>query len=459
MDKFLNSPIMSKIIEILSSVFQFETNPTRFNLIVLFFSISFSNHFRSINSIFENCIKYVTQKTPSSIYSMFSKSEYIFYDDWYNKILKDTLSLLKKSDKDDPLFVTFDDTNIHKVGTKFERLSRLWDHCAGEYFSGFNSVCVSLSVFIKEKKNERKIITVPVNQKLWHPKDKNNNKNQDSYETRFELLVPVLENIIETVGSDRKIILLCDSWYSRGDIKEIVQKYSNVEMIAAVRKDTVLYELPPAITERKRGAPRKKGDRIDLEKLNFVKIKNEKFQIAHTKCVTNLFGLDKVVDIIATKSESGSIRLFISTVDYIINEEILFTSDENKKKAKKYLSVDPNFLPLLVYQYRWNIEVYFNMVKEYWGYESFKVRKYTSITRVLNFITTSFSITVLLPYLCDELSFLKGKSPQHTRDFIGKMFYGTHLIQDCAVRAQRPEIIPDLLKSYQNLAFQMGLAC
>ena len=459
MEKVLSSSILAKVTAIFRSIFRFETKPTRDKLILVLLAIFFTNQFRSIRSLYENCLKYITKKSLSSIYAMFSSSKYVFCNEWFDKTLKLTIDLSNESLKNYPLFIIIDDTNIHKVGTKFEGIRTLFDHCTNKYFDGFNSVCVLIGIYVKDGLKGKKFITVPVGQKLWQPKDKNSKTRQDNCETRFDLLTPWLESIINTIGAKRKIILLCDSFYSRGSIKDLVNKYSNVGMIAAVRNDTVLYDLPPEVTERKRGPRRQKGDRIYPENFEFVKIGNEKLLLAHVKCVTKLFGLAKVVDVFATKSETQAIRLFICTCADFIEYQHLCVSAANEKKAKKYLAVNPNFLPFLIYQYRWNIEVYFNMVKEFWGYESFRVRTYQSITRVLNFISLSFSISTLLPYLCDELSFLRNKSPQEVRHVIGQAFYGITLIQRCAVGAQHAEIIPDLIKSYQNLAFQMDMAC
>lgn len=43
----------------------------------------------------------------------------------------------------------------------------------------------------------------------------------------------------------RKIVILCcDSWYPKGGVLEIVEKHGDLELIANLRSDSVLYDLP-----------------------------------------------------------------------------------------------------------------------------------------------------------------------------------------------------------------------
>ena len=58
-------------------------------------------------------------------------------------------------------------------------------------------------------------------------------------------------------------ILLCDSWYPKGAVRKTVMRYKNLHLIANVRADTNLFELPPPKTGR-RGRPHKKGNPIDI---------------------------------------------------------------------------------------------------------------------------------------------------------------------------------------------------
>jgi len=56
--------------------------------------------------------------------------------------------------------------------------------------------------------------------------------------------------------------LLCDSWYPKGEVLETVEAYDNLELIANVRADTVIYDLPQCTG--KRGRPAKKGRKLSI---------------------------------------------------------------------------------------------------------------------------------------------------------------------------------------------------
>ena len=67
-----------------------------------------------------------------------------------------------------------------------------------------------------------------------------------------------------SVPIGKKAILLCDSWYPKGAIRILVSSDPQLELIANVRVDTTLYDLPPAPTG-KRGRPAKKGSVLNYQ--------------------------------------------------------------------------------------------------------------------------------------------------------------------------------------------------
>lgn len=64
---------------------------------------------------------------------------------------------------------------------------------------------------------------------------------------------------METIGTDRQVFLLCDSWYPKGCVANLVDEFHNLNMICNAMVDTVMYNLPPERTG-KRGRPRKYGN-------------------------------------------------------------------------------------------------------------------------------------------------------------------------------------------------------
>ncbi len=74
---------------------------------------------------------------------------------------------------------------------------------------------------------------------------------------------------MKVIDSERQVILLCDSWYPKAEVVALGEPFDNLEMVYNARVDTALYGLPPAKTGKK-GRPRKRGDRIQLDEIGLV---------------------------------------------------------------------------------------------------------------------------------------------------------------------------------------------
>lgn len=121
--------------------------------------------------------------------------------------------------------------------------------------------------------------------------------------------------MIETVANELieyQVIVLCDAWYTKKSFISRINALAHVELMGAVRVDTVVYDLPPK-TSKKRGRPRKKGDRIDYRKLNYSGEGNLK--TSTTYCLTNLTDQPVYATYTTTNTETfSSVRLYISTI-------------------------------------------------------------------------------------------------------------------------------------------------
>ena len=75
----------------------------------------------------------------------------------------------------------------------------------------------------------------------------------------------LMRTILRWIPHERTIRLLLDAWYMKGPLLlDLMQK--KVVVIGQVRRDTALYLPPPPVTARKRGRPRKYGERISFER-------------------------------------------------------------------------------------------------------------------------------------------------------------------------------------------------
>ncbi|MEG1409112.1 MAG: transposase [Terrisporobacter sp.] len=83
------------------------------------------------------------------------------------------------------------------------------------------------------KGDEIKYITIPLGYKLY-----------DKTSTKLQLA----KNLIETVMpelSDLQVVLLCDSWFTKKPLLEVLDMYDNLKIIGALRSDTALFGLKP----------------------------------------------------------------------------------------------------------------------------------------------------------------------------------------------------------------------
>lgn len=112
----------------------------------------------------------------------------------------------------------------------------LFDHAChngSNYLKGHCFVGLVISVPV-EVDGKLRYLSVPVGYRL---RSKNENK--------LELAAKMVEQAIQEFPTETKTILLCDSWYPKGVIRKLVSENPQLELIANVRKDTKLYDLPP----------------------------------------------------------------------------------------------------------------------------------------------------------------------------------------------------------------------
>ena len=98
----------------------------------------------------------------------------------------------------------------------------------------------------------------------------------------------MVRRVMPIFCSKNQVILLCDSWYPKGEIPKLVDEFPNLEMICNARIDTVLYDLPEPRTG-KRGRPRIHGERIELQSFTLAKPEGSKYYMGGRWVMTNLW--------------------------------------------------------------------------------------------------------------------------------------------------------------------------
>ena len=128
-----------------------------------------------------------------------------------NVTAKIALHLIPEQLKSQPVFLCIDDTMISKYGTK---------------------------------------LAVPLGYRMWQKK-----------ESKLELAASMVRQVMPEFSSQKNVIILCDSWYTKQNLVSIVEEYPNLDLIGNARADSVIYDLAPAPTGRK-GRPAKHGKRL-----------------------------------------------------------------------------------------------------------------------------------------------------------------------------------------------------
>ena len=286
----------------------------------------------------------------------------------------DTLFLLiPDSLQTQPVFLCADDTMVSKFGTKFENVSKLFDHAAhngSNYLNGhcFVSVMLCVPVWNRDKVS---YLSVPLGYRMWQKK-----------ESKLELAASMIRQVMPEFHSRKHVIILCDSWYTKQNLVSIVDEYPNLDLIGNARIDSVIYDLAPARTGR--------------------------------RVLTKIFGNREVLAYVtATEKEHGTKRLFFSTV-FPENLQI-FCAWQEKAPLNQTGSDRMKYIPLLLYSFRWNIETSYYEQKTFWSFCSYMVRSCKGIEMLVNLINISYCAMKILPYQNEHFSEYRTRSVQEFR--------------------------------------------
>jgi len=353
---------------------------------------------RSIRFLHENFIKKYGKKALNSLYYLLS---YVHFPT--EELIKVTVgiavALIPDTLKHSTVFLTVDDTLQAKFGDRFDCYFQHFDHAnktGNSYLKGHCFVSLVINIPLSYQGKNR-ILSLPLGYKLY-------NKDKSKLQMASEMIDCTMEYL-----KDFQVILLCDSWYSKGIILDTVKKYDNLELIAAVRSDTALFDLPPTPTG-KRGRPRVHGDRLD--KAAFSYEKSGDYYVATKQAMTRLFDQPVYVTVTTTNPEElTSVRVYIST---LVPKAIQLFKEQWQEESNNSFKGSGN-LTLRAYGIRWNIEVIFYQQKFFWGFSNYMVRNKLAIERYVNLLAIGFTLVCVLPFLNQRLKAWQFESPQAIR--------------------------------------------
>ena len=195
--------------------------PTADTLFLLILSILTSESAHSIRFLYQHFLSGITEKSLNVFYYACSYAK-VDYSRFMNTTIRIALKLIPDSLQTQPVFLCVDDTMVSKFGTKFENVSKLFDHAAhngSNYLNGHCFVSVMLCVPVW---NVDKVfyLSVPLGYRMWQKK-----------ESKLELVASMIRQVMPEFHSKDHVIILCDSWYTKQNLVSIVDEYPNLDLI------------------------------------------------------------------------------------------------------------------------------------------------------------------------------------------------------------------------------------
>ena len=358
----------------------------------------------SIRSLYRHFFSGITEKSLNAFYyaCSYAKAD---YSRFMNVTAGMALKLIPEKLSSQPVFLCIDDTMAAKFGKKFEDASKLFDHAAhngSNYLNGHCFVSVMLCVPVWNK-DRIHYLCVPLGYRMWQKK-----------ESKLELAASMVRHVMPVLRTKKNVVLLCDSWYVKKSLVSIVDEYENLDLIGNARLDSVIYDLPPQRTG-KRGRPATHGDRLSIQ--DDFTLSDEKiggYYMAVRRVLTNIFGKRTVLAYVTSADkENGGRRLYFSTV---FPEQLqIFCAWQEKSPLNQTGSSRMQFIPLMLYAFRWNIEVSYYEQKTFWSLCSYMVRSRKGIEMLVNLINIAYCAMKLLPYQDKTFSKYQTESVQEFR--------------------------------------------
>ena len=129
--------------------------PTADTLFLLVLSILILESVHSIRFLYQHFLSGITTKSLNTFYHACSYAK-VDYSHFMNITAKVALRMIPDSLATQPIFLCVDDTMVAKAGTRFENVSKLFDHAAHNGSNYLNGHCfVSIMLCIPVWKNDR----------------------------------------------------------------------------------------------------------------------------------------------------------------------------------------------------------------------------------------------------------------------------------------------------------------
>lgn len=440
---YTETSVIGRLLSIFSTLFPSVTKPTRYLLTWFLIGQLALESAPSVRCLYRQFLSRQTDKALTSYYHALA-NEHVTDQSIRQALADKALQLISPALRNEPIFLSIDDTTIAKAGKHFDGVSILYDHARHNgraYVNGHCFVSITMSVpILKQRKGKPWIdyLAVPLGYAMW-----------DKTASKLQLAADLLDEVMPML-SKRQVILLFDSWYAKKNLIQHARQYDNLAIICNVRHDTQIYELPAAKTGP--GRPRKYGRRLTLDDLyeNIWKktYQTDQLLVTHKVVKAKIFG-DCQVHAYVTLSKSGSRRLFLSTVKPMALH--MSVAWQNSKMLRDAGSKEMEFYPLRLYKLRWGIETNYYEQKMFWQLSHYMVRKQTSIEHLMNLTNAGHAVMKMLPYLDDTFRSHQDDSPQELRHFLSWQIQREIIFATLVQKAQNSKNPDALLKALQDV--------
>jgi len=384
------------------------TKPSGKKMFLLLLAMISMQFVTSINHLYKWFLSDICGISLNSYYYLLAYTE-IPLEAFFKITARLALSLVTQQMHGLPIFLIIDDTLQAKFGTKFACYQTMFDHAkhgGNKYLKGHCFVALTISIPVAIGGNIR-YLNIPVGFRL---------RGDDG--NKLKIASKMIDAAMDVLSEYPMAILLCDSWYPKGEILKTVKKHKNLELIANVRADSSLFDLPPGRTG-KPGRPAEIGRKLDIH-TDFSFIGVGEYFIAVRTVLTNLFGKLPVYLSVTTPDvlNHKAYRVFICTV---LPDRLLKQFKGYEKKLSDSLASQMAWtFPLYLYSFRWAVEVFFYEQKTFWSFGLYRIRSKAGIENFVNFSSLCYACMLMLPYMDAHFAALASESPQTCKYLFGE---------------------------------------
>lgn len=434
--------ILAKVRAFFIPYFTEFTKPTADKLIWLLVAMLVVGQARSIRSLHTEFLKDLDIASLQALYYAVSDGARPAKLGFMHITAKLALGIRPDELKECPCFLLVDDTLVPKFGRKFAHVGVLFDHADHDgkpYKNGHCFVCIALCVPIgvDEDGVSLKYLSLPLVLRLW----------VKGGTSKLEIAHDLLIDLRDSIAGLASFIVECDAWYPKSTFVRILNEWPGLDMIAAVRSDTAMYDRPPKREGKpKRGRPRKYGDKLTVHDFILTSCGLKDYVAGSREVITKLFpGRTVTAFVTAANSGKGSRRLYLSTLSAAaLLERYPALAGHFSKEAA-------GFEPLHLYGIRWSIETAFYELKTMWSLEQYMVRSARGIDMLVNLIITAYDAMKLLPYTGTRFSHYQGQSAQTVRLGIGQTIRCQLILARLAQKAIKTKMSRPLKKALCKL--------